>query len=88
MKRLIVSVLMVVFCLGMFSVPAMANPGDETDTQQSDEYWASLGYPPPPPGYDGEWPLPGMEPTTDGGDSGTGETGDGGDEDPWIDPSK
>jgi len=94
MNRLIklLSVLILIFSL--LVLPVYADPGDETESEgggttagddSTETVWNNPYYPPPPPGYEGVWPPPDWDWSTNGG--GSGER-DGGDEGGWDDPTE
>ncbi len=84
MKRLITLLAVAAFGIMIFAAPMVADPGVTTNTTSStstaDSTWMSTGYPPPPDGYVGPWPPTDTTVTT--------TSGDGGDENPWIDPEE
>jgi hypothetical protein len=94
MDRLIRLLLASILVISLLALPVFADPGDESgsdgtgttpDGDNTEVVWDNPDYPPRPPGFEGEWPPPDWNASTDGG--GSGES-DGGDEGGWDDPTQ
>jgi hypothetical protein len=73
----------------MFSALLIADPGAESESDGTASTSSGTEYPPPPLGWEGPWPPPDWDPTLDGGGPPPPPpAGDGGDEDPWLDPNE
>jgi hypothetical protein len=88
MKKLTAIVLAILLSFWMFSVPVIADPGDESEPDGTGAPATNPEYPPPPPDYEGLWPPEWMM-GSDGSGGGTPPpTGDSGDDGSWGDPNE